>query len=149
MKTTFDTTWYVPDTRAVAEAQLAAENAEFLARFALGYIYVVEFASGIVKVGRAKAPDDRAAYHALLARVHGGEIRSTWVSRRLVAYGDAERDLIRLCARRGDLVAGREYFRMDPREARILASIVEQNRVQVDALPAELVALLDGEDVAS
>lgn len=151
------TTQYIRQEKAIAaaDAQIAAEDAEraaehaaFLVRFALGFIYVVEFASGIVKVGKAKDPKGRVAAHTQLAEVHGGGVRSAWVSRRLVSYGEAERALIDLCARNGELVAGREYFRIDPSHARIYASIVAEARwPHVEDLPVDMLAMLDGEQV--
>lgn len=161
MKTTqersFDTTWYFSKTRAVAEAALEAETAAILARFALGYIYVVAFGSGVVKVGKAITPKGRLAAHARLAATHGDSVQSVWVSRRLCGYGEAERALITLCGRSGRLVAGREYFAIDTVQARTLGSIVEHIHFAADSLPPDLLALLEGdahqraygEDVAS
>lgn len=129
---------------AAEDAQMAAEHAAFLARFALGHIYVIEFTSGIVKVGKAKDPKARIAAHTRIAEVHGGGVRSSWVSRRLVSYSAAERDLIDLCSRRGQPVGGREYFRIDARDARTYASIIDHTRwPSVEDLPADMLAMLE------
>lgn len=135
--------------RDAYEASLRAEADAFIAKYALGHIYVVEFTSGVVKVGKAANPKARLATHTQLAEVHGGGVKSSWISRRLVAYADAERDLIMLCSRRGRLVAGREYFAIDAAEARTYASIIDHTRLRADEAPAELIELLDGEAVPS
>lgn len=141
MKTTIDTTWYFPETAAQAEAEAAAEVARIAAKLAAGHLYVVEFTSGVVKVGKAENPAARLAAHARLAEIHGGAVKATWTSRRLIAYATAEQELIELCARQGRLVSGREYFAIDGDLARCLASIVDENRFLSDdewsALQAE------------
>lgn len=143
MRTTFDTTWHIPETRAIAEAELAAEVARQLAPFALGHIYVIEFSSGVVKVGKTTDPKRRLAAHASLARVHGGAIRASWMSQQICGYDDAERELIRLCAQVAGPVVGREYFDIGLREALSLATLVEANRLAAIDLPDDARALLD------
>lgn len=122
---------------AAEDAELAAEEKRLRARMALGHIYVVEFGSGIVKVGRGTDPQGRVAAHARLAEVHGGTVRSVWISRELVRYHSAERDLLRLCARHGAPVVGREYFAIDFGTVRTLASIVEVNSFPGASLSAD------------
>jgi hypothetical protein len=139
------TTWYIPETRAEAEAELAAEHARFLAQYALGHIYVIEFASGVVKVGRTATPKGRVAVHALLAAAHGGSIQSVWVSHRIVGSASAERELIDFCGRNGQLAAGREYFRINPVAARLRASLIAHNQFPASALSADERSLLEGE----
>jgi hypothetical protein len=132
---------------AAEDAELAAEAKRLLAPLALGHIYVVEFGSGVVKVGRGTDPKGRVAAHTRLAEVHGGTVRSVWISRELVGYRSAERSLLRLCARHGAPVVGREYFAIDFRTVRNLASIVEVNSLPGAGLPADDRAFLLGEHV--
>lgn len=129
------------------EAGLRAETAEFLARWAPGHVYVIEFSSGVVKVGKAKDPKARLAAHAHLARIHGGALRASWASRELIAYAGAEQELIRLCSKRGRLVAGREYFDIDFGTACLFGSIVEHNRFQMASLSADDQSFIRGEQV--
>jgi len=139
-----DTRWYFEETRKIAEAELAAETARLLALYRIGHIYVIEFTSGVVKVGKALDPKSRSAAHAQFAQIHGGAIRNTWVSRRLVGYGEAERELIQICSRQGDPVSGREYFGFGFRLARSFGTLVEANRFAAADLPSDMQALLTG-----
>jgi hypothetical protein len=140
------------DIQAEDEA-MAAEIEQINARLAPGHLYVVEFASGIVKVGKADNPKARVAAHAQLAEIHGGAVKSSWISRRLVAYTTAEKELIALCMRHGRVVAGREYFAIDGSLARNLASLVDHNRflsgVDLSSVTWQDNVLAYGEDVAA
>ena len=107
MKTTFDTTWYVEQERriAIATALDAGTRAD------RGYVYVVEFTSGVVKVGKAANAKARIATHAAYARIHGGDVRRSWVSVKHRGYDDTERSLIAMCRQLGVQAFGKEYFR--------------------------------------
>lgn len=119
---------YTPQGRAEADAELRADSKRILAKLDLGHIYVVEFTSGVVKVGKSTDPRSRIATHRQLARMHGGEVRNTWVSHLHYFSGEAERELIEYCARIGQLVVGREYFRAPFAEVRSRASLLAHNR---------------------
>lgn len=78
----------------------------------LGHIYVVEFATGIVKVGKTSSPTRRIRAHGRAAAIHGTEIANCWISQPHQNWSTNERQLIQFCASRGTQVAGRgEYFR--------------------------------------
>ena len=77
-----------------------------------GYLYVAEFSTGIIKVGKAKIPAIRLARHARHAQIHNVVIRRSWTSPGHPGHSGTERNLIDFCKRRGDQVVGRgEYFR--------------------------------------
>ena len=76
-----------------------------------GHVYVVEFASGVVKVGKAVDPEARLASHAKFAQIHGNSIRRSWTSTRHNDCSSLERQLIEFCKQRGVCVFGREYFK--------------------------------------
>lgn len=75
-----------------------------------GFIYVVEFTSGVVKVGKTTHPDSRLATHAKFARIHGGDIRQSWISEQHHGFSKTERILIEFCQQRGVPIFGKEYF---------------------------------------
>jgi hypothetical protein len=74
------------------------------------YIYVIEFTSGVVKVGRTNTPQKRLAKHARTAQSHGVTISRSWFSTPHTGYGKNEMALIAFCAERWDISGGREYF---------------------------------------
>jgi hypothetical protein len=114
MKTTpFDTSWYVKQERKIAEADIRAAIVRRRVQAITddGHVYVVEFTSGVVKVGKSTRPTDRLASHAKYAQIHGGDIRQSWISERHHGCSDTERKLIDLCKMRGEVVFGKEYFR--------------------------------------
>lgn len=125
----FDTTWYFPATRMAREAELRVETERLLSMVDLGHVYVVEFVSGVVKVGKSVDPAGRIATHALLARAHGGGVRASWVSRAHYCCGRTERELIEFCSRAGRPAAGREYFHIPFGDACQRASLLAANRV--------------------
>ena len=104
-----DTTWYVEQEARIREADVR----DRVQRVGIdaGHLYVVEFTSGVIKVGQAVRPQSRLATHAAHARIHGGDIRRTWVSDRHAGYDGTERILIAGCKQVGELAFGREYFR--------------------------------------
>lgn len=117
------------------DAEVAAEAKRLMAWLDPGHIYVVEFASGVVKVGKSATPEVRIAIHTKLARAHGGDVVGTWISAEHYCCGEAERELIDFCARFGDPVVGREYFRIPFAHARTYASLVAANRIPTSQSP--------------
>lgn len=75
------------------------------------HVYVVEFASGIVKVGQAMILKDRLNTHVRTAQAHGDSVTRTWASDVHIGYGDNERALIAFCAERWEPAIGAEYYR--------------------------------------
>ena len=129
----FDTTWYVPDTAAARRAELAAETAATLASITPGHVYVVEFDSGVVKVGKTINPPSRIATHAIHGQAHGRSIRSSWISRAHYFHGATERELIDFCIRTGECIAGREFFRITFEQARSRARLLSDNRMPYES----------------
>lgn len=118
----FDMSWFVEQERRIAEASTRRRP------FDAGHIYVVEFTSGVVKVGKAGSPKSRVASHAHHARVHGGDVRGSWISERHHGVSVTERDLIAYCKKRGVLAFGKEYFRgVDFDDVRGYASLLACN----------------------
>lgn len=76
----------------------------------LGCIYVVEFGSGTVKVGRTVDPDQRMGHYERHAAIHGDVVVTHWVSPRHANHVGNELLLIRYCTVNGRVIAGREYF---------------------------------------
>ncbi|TAK32303.1 MAG: GIY-YIG nuclease family protein [Myxococcaceae bacterium] len=133
----WDTRPYLPEDHpdyVTWQREVADDARQMEAQLAVGHLYVVEFISGVVKVGRSGRPDARIAQHAALARVHGGGIHATWVSREHFASSTTERELIEFCARHGRLVAGREYFEIAFSVARSRAALLASNRLGRDDL---------------
>jgi hypothetical protein len=110
MKTSqgFDTTWYVEQEQRIAEA--TARDAAVGERHDAGHIYVVEFTSGVVKVGKSTAPKARLASHVHHALIHGGGVRRSWASARHHGCTETERELIAYCKKDGVAAFGKEYF---------------------------------------
>jgi hypothetical protein len=108
----FDTSWFVEQEQKIAEASrprveyvrlLGAPTTDY------GHIYVIEFSTGVVKVGRTIGPARRLATHARVAQVHGVAVRRSWTSERHHGCRETERKLIDLCRRRGTQIDV-EYF---------------------------------------
>jgi hypothetical protein len=77
-----------------------------------GHIYVIEFGSGTVKVGKTANPKNRLSQHEGAARMMGTEVISSWFSSRHRGWSENEDHLISFCLKRyGDPVVGRETFR--------------------------------------
>lgn len=74
-------------------------------------LYVVEFASGTIKVGQTETPQRRLGEHAKTARIHGDEMTRWWFSDPHEDCEHNENALIRFCAARWEIVAGNEYFK--------------------------------------
>jgi len=76
-----------------------------------GHVYVVQFSTGVVKVGKGVNPERRLANHSLQARIHGVAITASWTSVRHADHSRTERQLIDYCANHGTRIAdGNEYF---------------------------------------
>lgn len=107
MKTAFDTTWYVEqEGRIKAAAEEGARlRREMRQRFDPGHLYIVEFTSGVLKVGKSANPERRLEQHA-----KAGLVKHAWVSARHLGCSATERELLAYCADHGQLHGGREYF---------------------------------------
>ncbi len=75
-----------------------------------GYLYAVEFANGVIKVGRSSRPRVRIAFHRKHGLTFGHDVINQWISRSYNRPDRAERELIRWCADQGERVSGHEYF---------------------------------------
>jgi hypothetical protein len=100
--------WYVEQERRIHEITVEARRLRVERRrlFDPGYLYVIQFDSGVVKVGKAENAKSRLAEHAKV-----GLIRSSWTSPRHIHCSRTERQLIAFCSEHGQLHGGREYFR--------------------------------------
>lgn len=74
------------------------------------YVYVVQFSSGTIKVGKTKNPASRLRTHAATARTHGIKVAAQWVSQPIATAADNERRLIEFCNQRFTSLNGGEYF---------------------------------------
>lgn len=84
-----------------------------------GYVYVIEFYSGMIKVGKSVQPDTRILHHAERAELHGDGVTRFWVSQRHRGFEKTELALIRFCKLHGEPWCGNEYFReVSPEAAR-------------------------------
>jgi hypothetical protein len=81
-------------------------RAEVQRIFHPGHLYVAEFDSGVVKVGRAANAVSRLEAHAKT-----GLVRAAWTSPCHLYCNETERQLIAFCGEHGTLHGGREYFR--------------------------------------
>lgn len=104
----WDLTWYVEQEGLIRDAAVAAATArtEMQLTFDPGYLYVVEFDSDVVKVGKTGSPLSRLSQHA-----KAGLVRRSWVSDHHLNISQTERGLIGFCLHVGELHGGREYFR--------------------------------------
>lgn len=99
--------WYVEQERRIKEAdsESARLRLEMRRTFDPGHLYVVEFAAGILKVGKSANPDRRLEQHA-----KAGFVQRTWVSAHHLGCSSTERQVLKYCASYGQLHGGREYF---------------------------------------
>jgi hypothetical protein len=103
-----------------------------------GHLYVIEFDSGVVKVGRTGNPEARLKAHALT-----GLVRRSWSSRRHPHCDKTERQLIAFCNEHGTLYGGHEYFRHLPLDAtRAYAALLARDAERRDYLD-DLIAAAD------
>lgn len=75
-----------------------------------GFVYVIEFSFGTIKVGQTRNARMRMRQHFKDALKFGGGIRNMWVSDSHPEWGENELALIRACAAATDAVGGVEYF---------------------------------------
>jgi len=105
-------------------------RAERTRLFHPGHLYVVQFDSGVVKVGRADNVESRLKAHALT-----GLVRRSWSSPRHLHCNETERQLIAFCNEYGTLYGGREYFLDLPLDAtRAYAALLVQNALRREYL---------------
>lgn len=93
------------------------------------YIYVVQFNSGIVKVGRTMNPATRLKSHATGGRPHGISVSAQWLSQPHLRAKRNEHLLIAFCKDRYQSVNDGEFF--------------------VDAEPSEIVAYAERLNVSA
>jgi len=78
-----------------------------------GHVYIVEFESGMVKVGYSAKPENRFRGYVKNGVLYGNPVTRTWVSPAHFAPQRNERLMIAFCAARGSLASGGkqgEYF---------------------------------------
>lgn len=92
-----------------ADERARESRRQSVAEFDAGCIYVIEFASGMTKVGKTANADSRLSTHARHAEVHDNPIVRSWVSRRHPGCSTTEKLLKRFCALAGTRKTG-EYF---------------------------------------
>jgi hypothetical protein len=77
----------------------------------VGHVYVIQFSTGVVKVGKAVNPESRIGDHRHNAAVHNISITDGFVSVAHPGHSKTERELIKFCAHHGTrTAAGNEYF---------------------------------------
>lgn len=69
-----------------------------------GYMYVLEGSNGYVKVGRSVRPDARVYRHRAYLESIGAQVCRTYVSSELLGAREAEREVMRACAAKGNVV---------------------------------------------
>jgi hypothetical protein len=74
-----------------------------------GFIYVIEFSFGVIKVGQTKNARSRARQHLAQARNFGGHITRLWMSEAHPDWGENEGRLIAACRQVGEWTSY-EYF---------------------------------------
>lgn len=74
------------------------------------YVYVVAFASGLLKVGYTARPHARMTSHIGVARTHGTAAISAWISGPHANATENEKELISYCRDTGMPQGGAEYF---------------------------------------
>jgi hypothetical protein len=94
---------------AAHKARSAQLRHQMRREFDPGYIYVVQFSTGIVKPGKAVDPEARLGHHARLAEFHGAPVVRSWVSEYHLGISKTERRLLRFCEATGKQLSG-EYF---------------------------------------
>ncbi len=75
----------------------------------MGYVYVIQFSTGGVKVGQSRNPERRIADHRDGARAYGSEVVATWISPEHQNVAENERKLIAFCRQHWSRVRA-EYF---------------------------------------
>lgn len=75
-----------------------------------GYVYVVSFSNGVVKVGRSGSPRERIASHRHSAQCFGLSLEREWISEKLSMSMAAEQRVIAAAASIGRRTCGSEWF---------------------------------------
>lgn len=75
-----------------------------------GYVYVIEFSNGVIKVGRTQNPEGRLSAHRGNARKFGAQVTNSWVSPLHEDWRENEHRLIGIAWALGGEVRGEEYF---------------------------------------
>lgn len=75
-----------------------------------GYIYIIEFSNGTVKVGSTTNPPERFATHRQHAEAFNIGVANHWISEEHPQYRKTEKALIALAEAMGGARARREYF---------------------------------------
>ncbi|MFD5027058.1 hypothetical protein [Streptomyces sp. NPDC058373] len=91
-------------------AAIAFSEREQVRHRAERYVYVIEFSSGIVKVGQSGRPQARVREHEKAAAMHGHTILRRWVSAPHTGCDANEKLLIAFAAERWPASSGREAF---------------------------------------
>lgn len=99
--------WYAQDDGGVS-VRFAPARAD--KNGYLGYVYVLEFDTGVIKVGKAVDARQRLTSHRSNAEAMGRRVVAAWVSRAHGNYAENERVLIDACASRASKVIRAEYF---------------------------------------
>lgn len=95
----------------VIEASRVYKHGSKLRTSCSGFVYVIEFHSGVIKVGKALDADRRVRQHAKVAAAHGDSVARHWISKKLNDYTGAETTLIRYCKKYGVPAGRAEFFR--------------------------------------
>lgn len=74
------------------------------------FVYVIQFSSGTIKVGRTQNPSSRLKSHAAVARAHGLTVAAQWVSQPITTARQSERRLIGFCNDRFTPLNDGEFF---------------------------------------
>ncbi|MEU9713942.1 hypothetical protein [Streptomyces sp. NPDC047976] len=75
-----------------------------------GWLYIVEFSDGVIKVGRTADARERIKRHGWDARRRGAEIGRWWISVKHSNVDETERVMKQCCLRHWKLFDGDEYF---------------------------------------
>lgn len=88
-----------------------------------GYVYILKFSTGVIKVGQTLDPVRRFREHRRDAEAYGAAIVEYWLSQPHVNYLDNEVDLIVWCDEAATWRSKREYFQgLDLADVRGFAS---------------------------
>jgi len=101
---------YLAAVDAEKQSRMADVERLLAQKRALGFVYVVEFESGAIKVGKSTNPTIRLRSLATMAAVHGTQVSRQWTSPKHAGFATSERRLIGFCKQHGQLARGREYF---------------------------------------
>jgi hypothetical protein len=103
-----------------------------------GHIYVIEFASGMTKVGKTMNASARFDTHARHAEVHGNPIVRSWTSPMHPGCSGTEKLLKRFCAQAGTRKTGEYFTGVRFEMAREYAERLAENQRQAAYLAAAI-----------